>query len=146
LETKIPLTRDLFRRDYLGEELNSFLEVKKEALREGIPIIEDELGHFLSFFISLLQPRRILEIGSGNGYSALWLEKKLQTGRIITVERSYSRIWLAEKNIKSFSRGKIDLIFGNALKIFKEEEIFDLVFIDGRKNEYPLYLDLESKL
>ena len=140
--------RDIFRKEFLNSQLLFQKKVKEEAEKLGIPAIEGELGQFLAFLLKLINPSLVLEIGAGNGYSSLWLEKGLKKddALLITVERSRERAEYAKNNIQKNSQGKIQLLYGNALNIFKEKEIFDFIFVDGRKNEYPQYLKLVKRL
>jgi caffeoyl-CoA O-methyltransferase len=97
-------------------------------------------GAFLSFISLILRPRRILEIGTFTGYSALCLAEGLAAGGILhTIEH---RPEDAETARGYFSRSSwkdhIRLHEGNALDILPTlEETWDLVFIDADKTNYP---------
>jgi caffeoyl-CoA O-methyltransferase len=99
-------------------------------------------GKFLEFLSKMIQPLRILEIGTFTGYSAICLAKGLRpNGSLHTIEINDERELLIRKYIqKSNNEDKIILHIGDAVDIIPEmNELFDLVFIDGEKSEYPDY-------
>ena len=99
-------------------------------------------GRLLEMLVRMLRPRRVLEIGTFTGYSALSMAAGLEDGaELHTVEVDDE----LEEFIRSyFDRSehghKIRLHIGSALEIApKLGGEFDLVFIDGDKREYPAY-------
>jgi predicted O-methyltransferase YrrM len=102
-------------------------------------------GRFLSMLSRLMQPRRILEIGSYTGYSALCLAEGLTPdGYLITIDinEELEDILISFIN-DSGNINKIKSLFGNASDIIpKLNETFDMVFIDADKQRYSLYYDL----
>lgn len=107
-------------------------------------------GRFLSMISKLIQPSKILEIGTYTGFSAICLaEGLIPNGELTTVEVNEEYEAIIKKNIeKSGNSDKIKLILGNALHVVPNlNEIFDLVFIDADKLNYKLYYELAySKL
>lgn len=102
-------------------------------------------GKFLEMISSLMQPRRILEIGTFTGYSALCLAKGLlNDGKLHTIELREQDATLARANFsRSNAAGKIILHEGNALDIIPQlQETWDLVFIDADKVNYINYYQL----
>ena len=102
-------------------------------------------GRFLSIISSMLSPKRILEIGSFTGYSALCLSKGLAPDGILhTIECNDELEDLIRQAINlSGQKDQIILHIGNALTVIPTlNETFDLIFIDGDKREYPAYYDL----
>jgi predicted O-methyltransferase YrrM len=102
-------------------------------------------GQLLRFLVEMIQPKRILEIGTYTGYSAIALAQGLKTGgKLITIDVNEE----LEKLISNFIleaglSDKIEQITGNALEIIPTlTESFDLVFIDADKQNYKNYLDL----
>lgn len=102
-------------------------------------------GRVLSLFSSMLQPRRILEIGTYTGYSALCLAEGLtDDGVLITIDvneelEAFTRSYFEQSPL----RNKIDFRIANAVTLIPTlNEIFDLVFIDADKLNYGLYYDL----
>lgn len=107
-------------------------------------------GRFLSLLSKMIRPRRILELGTFTGYSALCLAEGLQKdGELITIDKN---IELGKRIQNYFNESdysqQIKLKIGNALDILDEIDLdFDLVFIDADKSNYLNYIKkLESKL
>ena len=102
-------------------------------------------GQFLAVISQLLQPARILEVGTFTGYSALCLAKGLQTGgKLFTIELREQDAALAQSFFnKSLQAGKIFQLTGNAMEIIPTlQEIWDIVFIDADKTGYIDYYEL----
>lgn len=101
-------------------------------------------GRYLSLLSQLLRPRRILEIGTYTGYSALCLAEGLSPGgELHTLEVNEELEPLIRRYFaQSPSPGQLQLHIGNALDLIPGlEGPFDLVFIDGKKEEYPAYFE-----
>lgn len=102
-------------------------------------------GRFLSFISTLLQPQRILEIGTYTGYSALCLAEGLaHNGKLISIDPNEETMVFAHSFIQqSPLASKIELITAQAQNYIPSlQEQFDLVFIDADKKNYKLYFDL----
>ena len=102
-------------------------------------------GKFLEMISSILQPQRVLEIGTFTGYSALCLAKGLpDNGQLHTIEIREEDASRARSYFdRSIYKDKIILHRGQALDIIPElEEIWDLVFIDADKPAYIEYFNL----
>jgi caffeoyl-CoA O-methyltransferase len=102
-------------------------------------------GKFLEMISTLQQPRRILEIGTFTGYSALCLVKGLsKEGILHTIELREDDAAVAKANFdRSNDPDKIILHIGNALEIIPTlNETWDLVFIDADKVGYIDYYEL----
>jgi predicted O-methyltransferase YrrM len=107
-------------------------------------------GKFLEMLSRMIQPKRILEIGTFTAYSAIAMAKGLADGgKLITLEVNPEMETFIRKYIeKSGMKEKIELMMGNALEIIpKLDDTFDLVFIDADKEQYVDYYELAfSKL
>lgn len=111
-------------------------------------------GRLLSMWSRMIRPRRILELGTFTGYSALCLAEGLdEAGELITIEHNDELEDTIRHNLSLSSEGKkVNLVIGDAKEILSErneiirENSFDLVFIDADKREYTTYLDLVSPL
>lgn len=102
-------------------------------------------GKFLEILSLLLRPRRILEIGTFMGYSALCLAAGLpEEGRLHTIELREEDADLAAENFRRANcQDRIILHRGNALAIIPGlKEVWDLVFIDADKTGYVEYYKL----
>ncbi|MDD2425404.1 MAG: O-methyltransferase [Bacteroidales bacterium] len=102
-------------------------------------------GRFLELFSTLFSPRNILEIGTFTGYSAVALARGLPSGGSLdTIEKNDELEPLIRE---AFRRGgvtdSVNLILGDALDIIPSlNKMYDLVYIDGNKREYPQYYRL----
>ena len=102
-------------------------------------------GRILSFISKIVNPNKILEIGTFTGYSTLCLAEGLKkNGTIQTIEKNDELIeiqnWYFEK---SLYRKNIFQLNGNALKILPSlNEKYDLIFLDADKKNYLKYFDL----
>jgi len=107
-------------------------------------------GKILEMISRMIRSKRILEIGTFTGYSAIAMAKGLSVdGKLITIDVNEEMEVFIQKYVeKAGMTDKIELIIGNALEIIPNlDETFDLVFIDADKEQYPDYLDLAlSKL
>lgn len=102
-------------------------------------------GRLLSMISQMVRPKRILEIGTFTGYSALCLAEGLtEDGLLYTIEINPEYEKMAMDYIsKSGYQAKIRLHVGDALEIIPRlEDKFDLVFIDAAKISYPFYFEL----
>lgn len=139
----------------LASELTpELLELEREALENNVPIIRKETQGILKFFLQLQQPKRILEVGTAIGFSALFMsEYSGKDSRITTIEKVPMRLVVAEKNLASDRfphKEKITLRKGEALEVLKalvqEQETYDLIFLDAAKAQYMSFLPELMKL
>ncbi len=103
--------------------------------------ITRDTGEFLALLVRATGARRVLEVGTSNGYSTLWLAQaaKAIDGLVTTVEQSAYKIDLAAKN---FARAglapHIRLMHSEASSFINQlaPEEFDVVFLDSERSEY----------
>lgn len=125
-------------------ELEAFGEMNDasgvERPRRMLNITRDT-GEFLSVLVTAMNARHILEVGTSNGYSTLWLASAAAriSGAVRTIEHAEYKIDLARENFtRAGLSGYIDLIpadAGAALKNFTDAA-FDLIFLDSERSEY----------
>ena len=118
-------------------------KIKQKALEEHIPIIMDDTLEVVDRILKEVQPKRILEIGTAVGYSAMCFSEYLQgDGKIDTIERDEERIAEAKVNIKNVGvEDKINIYEGDAVEILPTlNKKYDVVFIDAAKGKYPFFL------
>ena len=102
-------------------------------------------GKFMEMLVRMLRPRRILEIGTFTGYSALCMAAGLDDGGIIDTCEIDDELEEMIRNFfdRSQHGGKIRLHIGSALEIAPTlGERYDLVFMDGDKREYTAYYNM----
>ncbi len=125
-------------------------EIERMREKESLPIIGPNKGQVLVEVIREIKPKRILEVGTLVGYSAVLMGKELgNDGYLITIEIRAEMAKRAEENImRAGILPTVEILVGNAKEIMlKLEETFDLVFIDAKKEEYLDYLLLvEDKI
>ena len=117
--------------------------IKQKALEEHIPIIMDDTLDVISKTLNEIKPKRILEIGTAVGYSAMCFSKYLaENGIIDTIERDTIRVEEARENIKKVEVAeKINILEGDAIEILPTlNNKYDAVFIDAAKGKYPFFL------
>lgn len=122
------------------EELN---KIKEKALEDHIPIIMDDTLEVIEDYLKEKNVKRILEIGTAVGYSAICFTKVLsEEGIIDTIERDEERVKQAKINIeKAEVKDKINIYKGDAVEILPTlNEKYDVVFIDAAKGKYPFFL------
>lgn len=113
--------------------------IRREAEENRVPIIRREAGEFIKMLILMNRPKKILEIGSAVGFSAIFMSRFLDDdAHITTIENYQPRIEEAKKNIvRAGASDKIALLEGDALEILPEmTESYDMVFMDAAKGQY----------
>ena len=101
-------------------------------------------GNFLKMVATLTGAKRILEIGTYTGYSALWMAQGMQdSGQIITCEASEEHAQIARNHFDQSPYGKnIEIKVGSALDTLETlEGPFDMAFIDADKSNYTNYYE-----
>jgi len=119
-------------------------ELEAEARRDNVPAAVRPTARFLSVLAKLKQPKRILEVGSAIGYSALTLYLACdRKTKIVTIEKDEERFLLARNNFRRFEAlGDIKPICGDAEEeIENQEGTFDMAFIDAAKGASMRYFD-----
>ena len=120
-------------------------DMKTYATKEKVPIINDEGLSFLLFMIRIKKVKRILEIGTAIGFSAINMALQDEEIEIDTIERNDIMYQEALKNVKKAKMEKrIHLHFGDALTISHDNFMkeYDLIFIDAAKAQYVKFFTL----
>jgi len=104
--------------------------------------ITRDTGEFLAVLVKATAARRVLEIGTSNGYSTLWLAEAARAigGAVTTVEWSELKLGMATANFaRSGLAAHISLVHDDAGRVLKRapDAGFDLVFLDSERPEYP---------
>ncbi len=117
--------------------------IKQRALENHIPIIMEDTLEVIDKILTEMKPKRILEIGTAVGYSAMCFSEYLEPdGKIDTIERDEARVEEAKINIEKVGVSeKINIYSGDAVEILPTlNEKYDVVFIDAAKGKYPFFL------
>ena len=135
---------DLFvEKDPLHEEMEKFASQKKFKIgRRSIsfPIIGKLVGRSIFQLARLTRAKRILELGSGFGYSAYWFARAIgNEGELILTDGSKENLDQAQSFLSRIpARPEIHYKEGNALDILDEVPgEFDIIFNDINKDQYP---------
>lgn len=118
-------------------------EIEQEAVDSFVPVIRKETQSFLKVIVTMCQPKRILEVGTAVGFSALLMsEYAPEDCRITTIENYKKRIPIARGNFRRAGQeDRITLIEGDALEVMKGLEVpFDFIFMDAAKGQYIHYM------
>lgn len=102
-------------------------------------------GKLLEMLVRMMRPKRVLEIGTFTGYSALSIARGLEDGAYIdTIEVDDELEEIAAKYFEASEYGhRIRQHVGSALDVVPTlGEVYDMVFIDGDKREYPAYYNM----
>jgi caffeoyl-CoA O-methyltransferase len=161
-----PLLKKYFKLKNFEDHLYSFIAKysniiipkKKYKLFNPSGIAVEEMASnpislsFLNFICYLIKPKNILEIGSFIGLSTMELSTHLKKNGKVTAIEKYDKFYnIAKKNFKINKLDKkINIILGEALDVLSSNKLkkkFDLIFIDGNKENYKEIFQLcEKKL
>lgn len=102
--------------------------------------ITPDTGEFLAVLVKTLNARRILEVGTSNGYSTLWLADAIgPAGVVTTIERAPAKVAMAGANFaRAGLAGRIDQREGDAGDILRalDDGAYDLLFLDSLRTAY----------
>ena len=133
---------ELFVRE---DEMLAF--VRRQTAERGLPQInlQPGEGRMIQLLVMMSGARRVIEVGTLAGYSAIWIARGLPPdGRLITIEKSGLHARLARSHLERAGLDdKVTVMQGDGLQILRKlkgEAPYDLVFIDADKPGYPHYL------
>jgi predicted O-methyltransferase YrrM len=118
-------------------------EIEAEAQRTFVPVIRKETQQLLKLLLTMNCPKRILEVGTAIGFSALLMEYfNPAPCRITTIENYEKRIPIAKANfLRAGKENVIELLEGDAGQILKElTDSYDFIFMDAAKGQYINFL------
>lgn len=129
--------------EYL-ENLQPFCEgelgkLQKTSYEKEVPIIPKDVVQFLGVVLSIIKPKKILEIGMAVGFSASYMTGFLQEGgHLTTIDRFDVMIKQARENFKRLGvEDKVTILEGNANDILPTlDEQYDFIFMDAAKGQY----------
>lgn len=115
--------------------------LEKYAEENNVPIIQKEGLNFILNYIKENKVKKILEIGTAIGYSAISMALIDENIKITTIERNKEMFSLAKKNVKDFNLEKrINIIYADALEAEIKDK-YDLIFIDAAKAQYIKFFE-----
>ena len=120
-------------------------KLEEYAKDNNIPIMQKDGIEFLTDYIKKSNIKKVLEIGSAIGYSAIKMALVDEDVLITTIERDKERFNLAIKNIKEFGlENRINIMNADALDV-ELTDIYDLIFIDAAKSQYIKFFEKFDK-
>lgn len=139
-------------QEYLEDLHQSTDPVLKEmeaiAEERDFPIVDRLVGRLLELCARMVQARRVLELGSGFGYSAYWIARGMPKGGEITLtDRNPKNLELAEGFLsRKDYRAKFEYRQGDAVEVLTEsDDELDIIFCDMDKGMYPHVLEPAAK-
>lgn len=120
-------------------------EMEQYAEEQGFPIVGPLVGRMLYQYALLTKARRVMELGSGFGYSAYWFSLAMGgRGEIVMTDTDRSNKKRANDYfMRAGLESRMDFHVGNALRMLaKQEGPFDIIFNDIDKRDYPKTIDL----
>ena len=144
----IPEALDHYAVEHTQQEPELLAQLSRETFQKVLQprmLSGHYQGRLLSLLSKIIAPKRILEIGTYTGYSALCLAEGLRTGgELHTIDINEELTDLQKKYFDiSTYKDQIQSHLGDALEIIpKLSGTFDLVFMDADKPNYPAYFDL----
>ena len=113
--------------------MNEIFEMKEYAKENSVPILKDGTRDFIIEYIKMHNIKKILEIGSAIGYSAISFAQTSPDISVDTIEYDFERYQTAFKNVQNHNLAdRITVYLGDAAD-FTTDEKYDLIFIDGPK-------------
>ncbi|TGN11929.1 O-methyltransferase [Leptospira ilyithenensis] len=142
---------DHMEENYVLRPHSLFYEMEDYAKENSIPIVSAATGKVLSHLLSLLKPKSVWELGTGIGYSTLWMAYGSPGSEIITIDRNgsqaslldgYKEKWndLRKTEIKRITSWCMDFMYEN-IDLWSDVDLF---FIDCDKVTYPQIWELLS--
>ena len=132
---------DNYLKSLLPERDHVLQQMEMYGYEKDFPIIGPLVGRLLSQLASLTQAKKVIELGSGFGYSAIWFSKGMQPdARIICTDGSQENAAMAKGFFTQAGIERlVDFRVGDALSLLDHEPgPFDIILNDIDKHEYPL--------
>jgi predicted O-methyltransferase YrrM len=130
---------DYFRK-LVPQRDELMIELEEQAEKENIPIVGPVMGELLGILATLSGARRILELGTATGYSAIYLAKGCEAvdGIVVTLETNSEMAARAQQNFQQAGvSDRVEIHVASALEVMPQlQESFDLIFLDIEKQDY----------
>lgn len=130
---------------------NDILDIKKIAIDNFVPIIRYNSLNILKLLLTITNPKKILEIGTGIGYSSMIMNKILKNSQIDTIENYDKRISIAKEIFNKYDTNKNITLYEDDANIILDNLInknkqYDFIFLDAAKAQYIIWLPKILKL
>jgi predicted O-methyltransferase YrrM len=132
-----------FLNSFNREDTPVIQHIEQEARAQEVPIVRTETKELLKVLILNQQPKRILEVGTAVGFSAIYMSQYLpKDGHIVTIEKYEPRIAQARHNFAYAGvEDKVTLLEGDASDVLKTlDGSYDMIFMDAAKGQYIHFL------
>lgn len=117
-------------------------EMERYAEANNVPIIEHDSIEFVNKYIQMNGVKKILELGTAIGYSAILMANASEDVEITTIERDEKRYLEAVKNVNKVGLDKrIEIVLNDALEVNLAGHKYDLIFIDAAKGQYIKFFE-----
>ena len=126
--------------------------LREEADRTGLPpiAVSADEGRLLQVLLMSIRARRVLEVGTLGGYSAIWMARALpEDGELLSIEIEQKHAEFARRYVdRAGLAERIEIRVGRALEVLPslDGEKFDAVFIDADKEPMPTYFEWALRL
>ncbi len=130
--------------NYFREPGDILTVIEGENIRDRVPLIGPSCGKLLYFIAKMISAKRVLELGTANGYSTIWLARAVgPEGFVQGTEFDPDNAKVAEKNLQRAGVENIASVrVGDAIQYISElEDEFDLIFLDIEKEDYSRVLE-----
>lgn len=128
----------------------SILRMEQYAKQHDVPIMELSGMETLLTYVRLKSPKRILEVGTAIGYSAIRMALTNEKTEIVSIERDEERYNIAKENVNELDlNDRITLLLGDANELQSQVEQYapyDFIFIDAAKGQYQNFFDRYSAM
>lgn len=133
--------RDFIRSFGKDHDSPALGEIRREAIRDHVPIIRGDTEDLLRILLRMKKPERILEVGTAIGFSSVFMAES-SSAVITTIENDPARYERAKANIgMAGMEDRITPLFGDAALLLKElEGPWDFIFMDAAKGQYIHFL------
>jgi predicted O-methyltransferase YrrM len=112
-------------------------EMEDYAHKNDFPIIDRTVGRLIYLITKLKNPKLVVELGSGYGYSAYYFAKAMNGGKVVLTDYQERNLSMAKSYFERFGLlDKAEFRVGNAIEIAKEYKDIDILFLDLEKTKY----------
>ena len=154
MESKKNITNDIvteYINQFYRPKTEEIAKLREEAEAEHVPIILRETEQFLATMLTIIKPKKILEIGCAVGYSSMFFAAQ-SDAEIVTVEKDPDVFETASRNILRMGyQPRITVLCGDGEEKIEElaaegNDGFDFVFIDAAKSHYKRFFNAARKV